>query len=97
MTRLLCAGVSRGLREADVIATLRDVNGRRHFLQIEKDFLAYDDAQAYLPVAVIGRDARTGAVLVELPHEAETGVNRLWVPAADLQGPEVNAAPARGE
>jgi hypothetical protein len=92
MTQLLCARVSPGLREADVIATLRDVHGRQHFLYVEKDFLTHDNSHAYLPVAFVGRDARTGAVLVELPHEAETGVNRLWVPAEDLRGgPEVGS------
>jgi hypothetical protein len=90
MTKLLCRRVSRGLREADVIATLRDVHGRRHFLYVEKDFLTRDNSHAYLPVAYVGRDARTGAVLIELPHEAGTGVNRLWVPEEDVRdGPQV--------
>jgi len=92
MTKLLCTRVSRGLREADAIATLRDVHGRQHFLQIEKDLLTHDNSHAYLPVAFVGSDARTGAVLIELPHEAETGVNRLWVRAEDVQdSPEVGS------
>jgi hypothetical protein len=92
MTELRCARVSRGLREADAIATLRDVYGRQHFLQIEKDFLAHHDSSAYLPVAFVARDRTTGAILVELPHEAETGVNRLWVAADDLRdGTEVGS------
>ena len=92
MTELLCARVSRGLREADAVATLRDVHGRQHFLQVERDFLTHEGSRDYLPVAFVVRDAQTGAVLIELPHEAETGVNRLWVPAEDVRGgPEIGA------
>jgi hypothetical protein len=92
MIRVLCAGVSRGLRAADVIATLRDIHGRNHFLQIEQNFLTQDNGHAYLPVSLVHRDARAEAVLIELPHEAETGVNRIWVSEADVQGmPEVSA------
>jgi hypothetical protein len=32
-------------------------------------------------VGFVQRDAPTGAFLIELPREAETGVNRLWVSA----------------
>jgi hypothetical protein len=32
-------------------------------------------------IGFVHRDARSGAFLIELPHEAETGVNRLWVSA----------------
>jgi hypothetical protein len=81
MIKILCEQVSPGLREADAILTFRDYHGRRHFLQIENDFLVYQNAHSYLPVGFVHRDARTGAFLIELPHEAETGVNRLWVSA----------------
>jgi hypothetical protein len=92
MIRVLCTGVSRGLRAADVIATLRDIHGRSHFLQIEQDFLSQDNGHSYLPVSLVQRDERAGAILIELPHEAETGVNRIWVREADIQGaPEVSA------
>jgi hypothetical protein len=43
-------------------------------------------------VGLVHRDVHTGAALIEFPHEAETGVNRIWVPAAALQeAPEVPA------
>ena len=81
MIKILCEQVSPGLREADAILTFVDFNGRRHFLQIEKDFLVRRDGHTYLPVGFVHRDAPTGAFLIELPHEAETGANRLWVSA----------------
>jgi hypothetical protein len=81
MIKILCEQVSPGLRQADAILTFFDVYGRRHFLQIEKDFLVGHNGHSYLPVGLVYRDAPTGAFLIELPHEAETGVNRLWVSA----------------
>ena len=57
------------------------LHGRRHFLQIEKDLLVPRNGNSYLPVGFVHRDAPTGAFLIELPHEAETGVNRLWISA----------------
>jgi hypothetical protein len=92
MIKILCEQVSPGLREADAILAFRDFHGRRHFLQIEKDFLVRREGQSYLPVGFVHRDAATGAYLIELPHEAETGVHRLWVSAEKvLDGQEVSA------
>jgi hypothetical protein len=79
MIKILCEQVSPGLREADAILTFRDFNGRRHFLQIEKDLLAHRNGHTYLPVDFVHRDAPTGAFLIELPHEAESGFHRLWI------------------
>jgi hypothetical protein len=84
MIKILCEQVSPGLRPADAILTLLDFHGRRHFLQIEKDFLVRRNGRSYLPVGLVHRDASTGAFLIELPHEAETGVHRLWVSAAKV-------------
>jgi len=81
MIKILCEQVSPGLREADAILTFRDFHGRRHFLQIEKDFIIRRHGHSYLSVGLVHRDALTGAFLIELPHEAETGVNRFWVNA----------------
>ena len=86
MIQVLCEQVSRGMREVDAIATIRDYQGRRHFLHIEKDFLTSLDSRWALPVALVQRDPRTGAVLIEFPQEAETGVNRIWVRAEDVVG-----------
>jgi hypothetical protein len=79
MIKILCEQVSPGLRDADAILTFLDFQGRRHFLQIEKDALVHRNGASYLPVGFVHRDEPTGAFLIELPHEAETGVNRLWV------------------
>jgi hypothetical protein len=47
MIKILCEKVSPGLRKADVILTFLDVYGRRHFLQIERDFLVQRNGHSY--------------------------------------------------
>jgi hypothetical protein len=44
------------------------------------------DHEQYLPIGVVATDPDPAkkAVLIELPHEADSGVNRLWVPADNL-------------
>lgn len=84
MVKLRCDDVAPGMRSADVILTLVDYHGRRHYLQIEHDLLLRQNGETYVAVGFVHKDAETGAVLVELPHEAETGVNRLWTTADRL-------------
>lgn len=84
MATLRCESVSEGLRDSEAIASLRDFHGRRHFIRVERDFLSTQNGDSYLPVAVVHIDAREHAALVELPHEAETGANRLWVKSDQL-------------
>jgi hypothetical protein len=92
MIKVLCELVSPGMRAVDAIATIRDFHGRRHFLHMEKDFLVPHNSRSAVPVAFIHRDPQTGAVLIELPQESETGVNRLWVRGEDvLEGSEAPA------
>ena len=40
-----------------------------------------------LPVGIVHVDPKTKLVLIELPHEAETGANRLWVSQDQLDEP----------
>lgn len=84
MARLRCEKVTQGLRDSEVVAAFVDVSGRRHFLRVERDFL-YDGQ--FLPVGVVHVDPRKKLVLIELPQEAETGVNRLWVNEDQLDEP----------
>jgi len=79
MPLVLCDQISPGLRDSEAIATLKDHSGRKHFIRVERDFLTQQNGQSFLPVAVVQTDRKSQTVLIELPHEAETGVNRLWV------------------
>lgn len=79
MAKLRCEKVTAGLRASEAVAVFSDVRGRHHFIRVERDFLSDVEGKAYLPVGVVNIDPKTRLVLIELPHEAETGANRLWV------------------
>jgi hypothetical protein len=84
MANLLCDQITDGLRKSEAVASFVDFSGRRHFIRVERDFLG---ARNQLPIGVIHVDQKTKAVLVELPHEAETGANRVWLKPAQLDEP----------
>jgi hypothetical protein len=83
MAKLKCT-VSKGLRSSERVATIVDLNGRQHFVRVENDFLWNQGGTTFLPVGIIHEDPRTHYFLIELPQEAETGANRLWVKTEDL-------------
>jgi hypothetical protein len=87
MAQLRCENISEGLRASEAVAVFRDYEGRRHFLRVERDFLSETNGKCYLPVGIVHVDPRTKLVLIELPHEAETGANRLWVKQDQLDKP----------
>jgi len=87
MAQIRCDEVRRGLRASEALAIFRDYEGRRHFIRVERDFLSEENGHSYLPVGVVHVDPRTNLVLIELPHEAETGANRLWVTQEQLDKP----------
>ncbi len=87
MAKLRCEKVSEGLRASEAVATFRDYRGRRHFIRVERAFLTEEAGHSYLPIGVVHVDPRTNLVLIELPHEAETGANRLWVTQEQMDKP----------
>lgn len=87
MTLLRCESVAEGLRASEALANVRDYQGRRHSIRVERDFLSPIDGQWYLPMGVVHIDLRTKAVLLEFPHEPETGINRIWVSPEMLDQP----------
>lgn len=87
MAKIRCSKISDGLRPSEAVASFVDFHGRTHFIRVERDFLAEQEGQAYLPVGVVHVDPKQKAVLIELPHEAETGANRLWIKEETLDAP----------
>lgn len=87
MAQIRCDKVTPGLRESEVLAQFSDVAGRRHFIRVERDFLGWEGETPFLSVGVVGVDPKTKNVLVELPHEAETGANRVWIKPDQLDAP----------
>jgi len=86
MAKIRCE-VSAGLRPSEAVARFVDYNGRQHFIRVERDFLTEDANGFLLPVGIVHVDPKTRAVLIELPHEAETGANRVWVESTKLDEP----------
>ncbi len=62
---------------------MKDINGRQESLQVNDDFLTYEEGRSYLPVGVVYRDK--DKVLIEFPHEADSGTYRIWVSPVNLR------------
>ena len=77
--------VTKGLRESEVTVSIQDVDGAKAFLRVERDFIHQPNGRAYLSIGLIDVDQQAGKALIELPHEADSGVNRLWVTRGKLK------------
>jgi hypothetical protein len=77
--------VTSGLRESEVTVSVEGIDGAKAFLRVEGDFVYRPNGQAYLPVGLIHVDRQAGKALIELPHEADSGANRLWVALKKLK------------
>lgn len=87
MAKIRCTQILQGLRPSEALARFADFYGRTHAIRVERDFLVDQNGQSFLPVGVVHVDQKNKAVLVELPHEAESGANRLWVKEEQLDAP----------
>lgn len=85
MAQVRCE-VTPGLRESERTVAVKDVHGQRQFLRVEEGFLSRSGEEAFLPVGIVGVDEAKNLALVELPHESDAGVNRLWVHMDDIRG-----------
>lgn len=84
MAQVICE-VTPGIRdEAEKTVAVRDVHGRKVFLRVEEDYLSKERGVNFLPVGIVGFDNQRELALIELPHESDSGVNRLWVNVRDL-------------
>ena len=62
------------------IVGVPDEHGNRQFLRVGKGFVMRDNGKTYLPIGIVDLDRKGKRALIELPHEADSGVTRLWVP-----------------
>ena len=74
-----CA-IRSGDADWEVVATVQDVQGRRQNLSVSKGMVASSGGKSYLTVGIVQVDHLQRRALIELPHEADSGVNRLWAP-----------------
>ena len=79
MPEVLCE-VSKGWRDTEITVCVQDVRGWRQFMQVTPTMVNDYDGQPYLPVGLIQVDHKARKALIELPTEADSGVNRMWLP-----------------
>jgi hypothetical protein len=81
--------IAAGFREGELAVSVPDENGRRQNLRINKNLVASAGGKHYLAVGIVELDHKRKRALIELPHEADSGANRLWVPFCSFrQGSE---------
>lgn len=77
--RFLQCTIGLGLRDSEVQLTMRDITERPQRLRCERDFVIVEGGKHYLPVGVVGRHPTEEKILIEFPHEADSGANRMFV------------------
>jgi hypothetical protein len=79
LPEVLCE-LSPGIRHDEDTVSVMDMTGNRHFLRVTKGFVNKVGDEYYLPIGVVKVDRQNARVLIEFPHEADSGANRLWIP-----------------
>jgi hypothetical protein len=72
--------ISEGLTETDQTVCIRDIDGREQYIHVLPSMVNWVSDQPYLPVGIVQVDPRRRRVLIELPIEADSGTNRMWMP-----------------
>jgi hypothetical protein len=71
--------VTEGPRAGFKVVGVPSIEGHTEYLTIEERFLVPRGDAYLLPVRLIGRDPRYKTALIQLPVEADSGANRVWV------------------
>ncbi len=62
MSEVRCEIVADGLRDSEALVTIRDYQGKRHWIRVERDFLSREGGAEFLPIGIVHTDANTKAV-----------------------------------
>jgi hypothetical protein len=76
---LLTCEMTEGPRAGYKTIGVASIEGHTEYLAIDERFLVLRDGAYLLPVQLLGRDRRYETALVQLPVEADSGANRVWV------------------
>jgi len=74
-----CEVTPSSLFDTEVVG-VPDETGNHHYLRVARGVVNRQDDKTYLPVGIVEVDAPRRRALVQLPYEADSGANRLWVP-----------------
>jgi len=82
---VLCDAVEAGFLDSDVTATIRGYKaGQEEYVRGAADSIREENGRKYLYIGVVRQDLTTKAWLVQLPTEADSGTQRMWVPEASV-------------
>lgn len=84
-----CKAVASDLHDTQVV-TIGEGDDRQS-LRVARGFLTEMSGQSYLPVRVVGLDREGARALVQLPYEADSGANRIWVDLSKFRRAESKA------
>ncbi len=71
--------ITEGARPGFKTIGVDSIEGHTEYLSIEEGFLVPKDGGLLLAVRLVARDPRHQTVLIQLPVEADSGANRVWV------------------
>src|SRR5215469_11221748 len=80
-----CEASAGGILPNGVTARILGADGRRQAVQVTPGLINHHDGVDYLPVGIVEINRKLHRVLIELPTEADSGVNRMWVRYDDLR------------
>lgn len=92
MDYVICDEVTDGLRPSEATVSVKSRTNRREFLRVSRTALLQHNNRTYLPIGIVHQDQETKAFLIEFPHEADSGANRIWVASANVFSEEQVAA-----
>jgi hypothetical protein len=93
MPYVLCS-ITDGLRASEATVEVQDVDERSEFLRVHREFVKQFNNRQFLPIGIVGHDRDNDLYLIELPHEADSGANRLWVARSSVLDPQSQPAMA---
>jgi hypothetical protein len=79
----VACNIDEGLRPSEATVEVKDTDRRSAFLRVDREFVKFFDGNPFLPVGIVFD--KNGLVLIELPHEADSGRSRLWVPRSSIK------------
>lgn len=74
-----------GFLSNELTVSVLDEKGKTQNLRVNKNLVSEKNGTQYLAIGVVEVDYRNRRALVELPHEADSGANRLWVPFSSFR------------
>ena len=81
-----CSSTLSTFHHSEIVGVL-DETGNCHYLRIAQGYVNHLNGKSYLPVYIVEVDShpRNPRVLAQLPDEADSGANRIWVPLASFR------------